>query len=379
MRRLLPAAFLLALLTPTVAAAQRTSLAPSFEISAMYDDNLFVSATDPRGSVVHRFGPRVEIDRRSANLSLVGRYEIDAEYLHALAQEGVQFARQLGSIRLGYRPHQRVGLEGDLVYLDTRAPVELGPATGFDRGRLRARRLSLTPSVSYAFDRRTRGDIGYALSRDYISDSITDAHVVQAGIAHRLTRADTASARLLLREFVFDADTTPPSQVAMLGWTRRFGRRTSASLSAGPRFRRAELEGIEATASVRHGIDRAELEGRYTRTETTSVGLPGALETDTAALSASLRLRPTVSSVTATYVRAHGAALDAEVFDIRAETTAQIHPWLSIGLSLTLTWQQLDTAATIGAAAGLRGSGQFVSHDLVAVRLVVAPPKPVEL
>lgn len=377
MRRVLPAA--LALVLPTVVAAQRTQLTPSFEVTEMYDGNLFVSASDPQASVVHRFGPRVEIDRRTAALSLVGRYEIDAEYLHALSQEGAQFARQLGSIELRHRPDGRLTFEGDAAYLDTRAPVELGVVTGFDRGRVRARRLSLGPSVDYELDRRTRGDVGYAFVRDYITGSITDAHVAQTGVAHRFTRADTGSARMLLREFVFDGHTTSPSQVALFGWTRRFARRTSASVHAGPRFRRAEAEGVEAAASVRQGVGDVELEADYTRAETTSIGLPGSLETDAGVLSATLRVDPSVSRVSATRARTHGASLEADVVATRVETTVQVHPWLSVGLSLAFTWQRLEASPAAGGAGAVTGSGERVFHDVAALTLVVAPPKPVEL
>lgn len=377
MRRLLPAA--LAWVLPTLVTAQGTRLTPSFSATEMYDGNLFVSASDPQASIVHRVGPRAEIERRSAAFSLVGRHEIDVEYLHALPEGGIQFARQLGSIKLRHRPDRRLALVADAAYVDTRAPVELGPVTGFDQGRVRGRHLSIGPGVEYEVGPRTLTDASYEFARDAIVDTDTDAHVARAGVAYRFTRADTGSARGLFREYVFDGDTTAPSQVVLLGWTRQFARRTSASLHAGPRFRHVEVEGVEATASLGQGVGPVELEADYTRAEATSIGLPGSLETDAATFSVTLRLEPSELRARATLAQTRGPALEADVLDTRLAATTKIQPWLSIELSLGLTWQRLDTATAPVTGGAASGKGEQVFHDVVALTLVAAPPKPLEL
>jgi hypothetical protein len=377
MTRALLAALALAL--PTVVAAQSTSIAPSFAASEMYDSNLLLSARNPKQTIVHRFGPRLEIDRRSETLLLMGGYVLDAEYLQELPREGLHVARQLASFKLRYRPMRKLEIEGDVAYLDTRTPVELSTITALDRGRVRAHHFSAGPSVRYELSRRARAEVGYLFMRDSLLGLTTDAHVAKSGLAYRFSRSDTGSAGLVYRQFVFNGDAIEPSQVALLGWTRRFARRTSASVHAGPRFRSAKAEGVEIDASVRQGFGRTELEATYTRTETMTIGLPGSFETDAGALGATLRVKPSVFRTTAGLARTHGATLQADVLHTRIEATTQVDPWVSLELSLSFNWQRLGTTPVPGGAFAVSAPGNGVFHDLVALTLVVAPPKALEL
>jgi hypothetical protein len=371
----------LALVLPTsVVAAQSTRIEPSFAASETYDGNLFVSPIDPRQTMVHRFGPRVEIDRRTEKLSLIGNYSLDAEYLQELPAEGIHIARQLGSIKLRYRPMRPLTIDADAAYLDTRTPLELSTVTALDRGRVRARRLSLGSAVHYRIDRRASSEIGYLFDRDELLGLTADSHVAKAGGAYQLTRADTGSASVLLRQFIFNGHALAPSQVALLGWTRKLARRASASVHAGPRFRSGQVDGLEADASVRQGFGRTELEASYTRAETIAIGLPGSFETDAAALSATLRVERNLFRAGAGVARTHGATLQADVLHTRIEATTQVHPWLSVQLSLALTWQRLEAAAVASAPTVPSAiPSNHVFHDLVALSLVVAPPKALEL
>src|SRR5262249_48615992 len=97
MKTALPA--LLALVLPAIAAAQSASISPLVAASEIYDGNLFATAQQPRRSLVHRLGPRVQLDARSRPFALVGSYTLDAEYVQALPQQGIQLARQLGSLQ----------------------------------------------------------------------------------------------------------------------------------------------------------------------------------------------------------------------------------------------------------------------------------------
>jgi hypothetical protein len=380
MKRALTAA--LALVLPTAVAAQSTTITPSFAASEMYDSNLFVSASNPRQTLVDRFGPRLELARRSEAFSLVGDYVLDAEYLHARPEDGIHVARQLGAIKLRYRPTKKLVFEADAGYLDTLTPVELSTVTALDRGRVRAHHLSLGSSVIYQVDRHLTGELGYLFSRDDLLNLTADSHAAKADVAYRFTRTDTGSATLLFREFIFNGAALEPSQVTLLGWTRRFARRTSVAVHAGPRFRNAKTEGVEADATVHQGVGRAELDASYTRAETMTIGLPGTFETDAAAVSSALRVKPSLFRATAGVARTHGPGLQADVLHTRVDATTQVYPWLSVELSLTFTWQRFELApAALGASAVAVGAvpSNRVFHDLVALALVVAPPKALEL
>jgi hypothetical protein len=370
----------LAWVLPTVVAAQSVTIEPSFAASEMYDDNLYVSASDRQQTFLHRFGPRLAIERNNAVLSLVGRLEIDAEYLQALPAQGVLVARKLGSLKLRHRPMKRLAFEYDVAYLDTLDSVEIRTAATLDRGRIRSRRFSVGPSVHYEIDRRTKAEVGYLFERGLILGSATDVHVARAEAVHRFARTDSGSAGVLLRHLVFDRDALPASEVALLGWTHLFARRTSVSMHAGPRFRGIKPEGVEADASVRHGFDQTELEASYTRAETATIGIPGSLQTDGAALSATLSAEPIVFRSRVGIARTHGAGLRADVADALIEAKAQVNPWLSAGISFSFTWQQLEAWSLTSTAATHNGDGiTHVFHDVIALTLVVAPPTPLEL
>jgi hypothetical protein len=388
MKRAFPAA--LAWLLPTVVAAQSVTMAPSFAASEMYDDNLFVSASDRQQTFVLRLGPRLTIERNTATLSLVGRYEIDAEYLQNLPNQELEFARQLGAFKLRHRPTKRLALKCDVEYLDTRNSVELfdtrnsvelGTVTPLDRGRVRARHFSVDPSLLYKLDRDTQVEFDYLFARDFIPKSTTDSHIAKAEVVYRFTRDDSGSAGVLLRQLVFNGDARMPSEVALFGWTHLFARRTSVSAHAGPRFRGVKPEGVEADATVRQGFDQTELEASYTRAETTTVGFPGSLQTDAADLSATLRFEPIVFQSSARFARTYGAGLQADVVYTLTKATAQVFTWLSAEISFSFTWQQLETRSSITNTVATPGGGGItrVFHDVVALTLVVMPPKPLEL
>lgn len=382
MRTVFPAA--LAWLVPTIVAAQSTSLTPSFSVSETYDDNLFVSASHRQGSFVQGFGPRVQLDRLDKTFSLVGRYALDAEYLTGVPTEGIVIARQLGALDCRYQPMKHLTLKADAAYLETRSSVEFSPATALDRGRVPARRFSVGPTVGYAFDRRTHGDLGYTFSRDSLLGLTTDAHLANAAVAHQFTRLDTGSATVLVREYVFSGAALSPSEVALLGWTRKLAPRTSVAVQAGPRFRQVDPEGVEVAASLHQGIGRTELEASYTRAETATSGLPGSFETDAAMLSATVhttRWKPSALQANAGFARTHGTELQADVLHTRLSALTQVHPWLSVELALSLSWQRVQTAPVAGTAssAASAASDSHMFHDIASLTLVVAPPKPLEL
>lgn len=378
MKSALPAA--LALVLPTMAAAQQLEITPSFAATETYDGNLFVSESDPQRTLVHRFGPRIEVERRTAVTSLVGRYELDAEYVHALSEEGLIVARQLGSLTLHAEPTRRLVLEADAAYIDTRSPTELSVVTNLDQGRIRARRFTVGASGAYAFTRRTGGDLGYHFTLDRTPGLRTDTHLANAGLKRRFTRQDTGEVLVLVREFVVDGAVRAPSEVVLLGWTRAFARRTSATVRAGPRFSPVDPDGVEADAALRHGLGRTEIEARYARTQTVSPGVLGPFESDSAAVSATVTARPSTLRASVGVSRSQGAALVADVLYTQLAASTRVHPWLEAELSIGLTWQRLSSDAAPGASGVVTDPGTtHAFHDVVALTLVIAPPEPLQL
>jgi hypothetical protein len=377
MRSALPAA--LTLVLPTMVAAQQLHITPSFAVTETYDGNLFVSESDPQRTLLHRFGPRMEVERRTPVTSLVGRYELDAEYVHALAREGLLVARQLGSLTIHAEPTRRLVLEGDAAYIDTRSPTELGAVTTLDQGRIRAQRFSIGASSAYALNRRTHADLGYRLTLDDAAGLRMDAHLANAGLRRRFTRHDTGEVQALVREFVVDGSTRPLVEVLLLGWSRKLARRTSATVRAGPRFSGLEADGVEADAALLHGLDRTELEARYARTQTVSPGVRGPLETDSAALSATVTVRPSALRSSIGVSQSRGAAVVADVLYAQVAAGTRIHPWLEAELAVGLTWQRLGTDTASGVAGASDQSTTHTFHDVVALTLVVAPPEPFQL
>lgn len=374
-----------ACLLPAVAAAQGAYFAPSFFLAEVYDDNLFALPTNAttEATFIHRFGPRLEFGHRVPTLTLIGRYALDAEYVQDLPEDGTDIARQFGQVELSLRPIRRLTLGGDASYLDTRTSTELNPLTGVDQGRVRIRRISLSPSAVYEFDRVTTGNLSYIFSRDDIADDldgvIAHTHIAEVGVAHRLTRVDTPNAAVIFRQFIFAGTAESPAAVVLLGWTRRLARRATIAARVGPRFRAGAIDGVEADASIRHGIGRAELGAAYARTATTVPGVPESVETDSATAFASVLIRPLLLSASAGIAQTRGAGFTANIPRAAFDASTPIHPWLSLAASYTFTWQRLTTDGDPSANPPVPSAESDTYRHIVLLALVMAPPRPVEL
>src|SRR6266545_2672982 len=85
---------------------------PSFTLAEEFDDNVFVSTTDPQSDFITRMTP---------------------------------------GLQLGYRsePFRLLTVSLNVTYFETNTPSELVPTTGLQLARIRATQLAIIPAATY--------------------------------------------------------------------------------------------------------------------------------------------------------------------------------------------------------------------------------------
>ncbi len=367
----IPLALLGALSAPTAALAQSGFyLTPAFSVAEVYDDNIFSTPSSRESDFISRFTPDIQAGYRSAPLTLLGRYTLDAEVFAEHAELNSAAARQLASIDLRYLPTPRLTLSLTGSYVDTHTPGELNVESAIEVRRARAQRLSGGPSAAYRFDARTEGTLDYMFSRDQLEGGVTtDAHVARLGLDRRLTTRDTGSLGYTFRRFFFDGDEST-SHAVTLGWIRDFTAFTSATLRAGPRFSDGSVD-PELSLSILHRLQRGELSLFYARTLTTVIGEAGAVETDSVGATVSYTLLPRLDLRAApSFSRSSRDGGDLEVYRFFLEAGYRVNKWIELAASYQWSFEQGRLEATSVATA----RGEEIIHNIFLLRLTFTYP-----
>lgn len=338
---------------------------PSLGVGQVYDDNLFSTSSDRKRDFISRFSPGMEAGYRSAPLTLLGRYSFDAEVYAEHPELNDPQVRQEAGLEFRYLPTRvlTLGLNGS--YLRTLTPSELNVTTGIVAGRVRAQRISTTPSGTVRFDPLTTGTVDYTFVHDDVSGgSTTDTHTANVGVDRRITAQDTGSLGYNFRQFDFDGGTTA-SHAFILGWTRDLTPQTSIALRAGPRFSEGSVD-PEVSATIRHRLREGDLSFAYARTQTTAIGLAGSVNTESFTAAARYRpLRFLEVSLTPGFFRSTRTA-ELRAYRVSLDASYRITEWLSLVGSYVFGLQRgrLDAGPPAGE----------VHRNVVFLRLVAAYP-----
>jgi hypothetical protein len=166
----------------------------------------------------------------------------------------------------------------------------------FDRQLTEVVRIS--PSVSYEFTPRLRGDAAYTfLYIDEEDQPTSTEHGLRLGLVRELTQVDTGRVTYRFRYFDFgtDSDTTYSNAIT-LGWERQVTPRLNILLDAGPRVEEDDGVGLEARARVSYRFQQASVSFAYSRTQQIVVGADGPQTVDR--FSGSVTWRPLINLVT---------------------------------------------------------------------------------
>lgn len=351
------------------AAAQpsRFHLSRSLSLVQVYDDNLFSTPAARRADYIWRLSPRLGVGHRSRRLTLAARYGLDAELFRRHPELNTAVASQDAALELGWAPARLLAASASASYAQAQAPGELNAVTGLQAGRVRARRLSASGSLSWRMGARTKATVEPSVTREEVAGGQgNDTQAVSVGIERRMGPIDRGRVSYDARRFAFGQRETD-SHIVTLGWSREVTPLAHFELEAGPRLT-GHTVGAEVAAALKHRFRNGETSLAYLRTQTTVLGEPGPV---------------TAEGVTATFSRrilgplriAGGPA----VFRVRGERSEATVHRLNLEVSWPVTRRLLVAAShqfsLQRGGLGLAGSATpEIVHNTVLLRVVAAVP-----
>ena len=343
-------------------------LTPSLSIGQLYDDNIFFSQTNRQQDFFTRISPGIQAGYQSTPLMLLGGYTFDSEFYSKHPEIDTIQMRQRALIKLKAMPTELLTFSADGTYSKTRAPWELNTFTGVAIRRVIADRIAFEPSMAYRLDPITTATGEYTFSRDrVVGGTSINSNIVRLGLDRRISTMDTVTTGYIGRQFEFVGVNTVTSHAFTLGWTHRFTPLTTLTVRAGPRVTEGSLdESPEALVFLHHRLTNGELSLTYSNIQTTVIGTPARLITQSVGGSAAyellphleLRLSPNVMKITSENV-------DVTVYLTDAALTYQLTKWLALKASHQFSFQQGHLSGAPEAE---------IRHNISWFRLVINYP-----
>ena len=350
---LLALASVIAGLPPAALAQTGWVVLPSFSLSEEFDDNVFVSTTDPQSDFITRFTPGLQLGYRSEPFTLLASASIDAEIYVNNPELSGPANRKRAALEMKYLPFRLLTVSLNVTYFETDTPSELVPTTGLQLGRNKSTQLAIIPAASYQITSVDTATASYAFFRDTLVGGLdNDTHRVRLGYARQLTPLDTGFINYRLHVFEAQENPTTITNTPTLGWKRQLTPNTVLTLEAGPRFVSGGPSFVddtvepEAYASLEHSFKLAKVALEYHRTEAVVVGQPGKVELESVTGSfeiepvklLKLRFKPG-------YYRTFGGAdPTATVYGFLLGALYPITSWLTARLDYHFAYQkQADT------------------------------------
>jgi hypothetical protein len=282
---------------PEVSLSSGWFITPSFSLAEEFDDNVFVSTTNPQSDFITRFTPGVQLGYRSVPFTLLASSSIDAEIYVNNPELSSAANRKRAALEMKYLPFQLLTTSLNVAYFETNTPSELVPTTGLQLGRTKATQLSVIPAAIYQITSVDTASASYAFFRDTIEGGLDNfTHRVKLGYSRQLTSLDLGSVNYRLHVFESQENATTITNTPTLGWKRQLTPNTVLTLEAGPRFVSGgpsftdDTVEPEAHAAIEHTFKLAKVALEYHRTEAVVVGRPGKVELES--VTGSLEVEP---------------------------------------------------------------------------------------
>lgn len=270
---------------------------PSFTLAEEFDDNVFVSTTDPQSDFITRMTPGLQLGYRSEPFTLLASGSIDAEIFVNNPELSDAANRKRAALEMKYLPFRLLTVSLNVTYFETNTPSELVPTTGLQLGRTKATQLAIIPGAIYQITSLDTATASYAYFHDTLEGGLdNDTHRVKLGYARQITTLDTGFLNYRLHVFESQQNPTTITNTPTLGWKRQLTPNTVLTLEGGPRVVSGGPSFIddtvepEAHASLEHTFKVAKVSLEYHRTEAVVVGRPGKVELES--VSGSLEVEP---------------------------------------------------------------------------------------
>jgi hypothetical protein len=216
------------------------------------------------------------------------------------------FSRQSSHIGFAWLATRRVTFAGTGEWIATDSPGELNIESLLTFGRTRGSRVSAGSTLTYLRSEKTTVTVGADTARDMFVGATTTAQRARFIIDRQIGRQQTIRFAYNLHAVGFAGVAVESREifhVLSAGWTRTFARSTTLSVNAGPRIGTATTS-PEWAVRLQHVIKPGELSLGYSRTLTTSAGVPGMMDVRQLVLGGAYRPAPRVT-IGGSYALAH--------------------------------------------------------------------------
>jgi len=346
---------------------------PSLSIGQLYDDNLFFSPTDRKQDFFTRVSPGIQTGYQSTPLMLLGGYTFDSEFYSKHQELNTIQMRQKALVELKAMPTQMLTLSARGTFAKSRAPWEFNSLTGAAIRRIVADRLEFDPSIAYRLDPITTATGEYTYSKDRIRDGITiDSNILRLDLDRKITPRDNVGPGYIGRQFEFGGFETTTSHAPTLSWKHTLTPSTEIALRAGPRFTQGSLDDRpEALAWIRHRLPLGALSLTYSSTQTTLIGTPGPVTTESLGGSATYELLPyLLVTIAPAVIKITGETFKTTMYFSNVELSYQ----LTKSLALKGSHQFSLMSGNLNPLTGPGGGDVEIFHNMVWLRLVVTYP-----
>lgn len=357
------------LIVPSIAAAQSDRLSPkmSASLAQIYDANLFATPTTsaPQSDLITRVGPVFDLDYRSGRLFTTARYELQAErYINHPALTS-STSHQDASVDVRYLPTQRFDVSVNAGYVRTQTPSELNVESQIGFGRAPAERINTLALASYRWSSVTTVNAEYVFGKDTLIGVMSNSmHRGRIGVQRNGGARDSYRLDYEWRNFETGIASWTRSHVMTAGWTHEFTTRSGFDLAAGPRLSNGAVR-PEISANLRHQAANGDYSIRYTSTELTTFGEPGAIDAHRIVIATRYRPSRTVSLT----------ASPAFTANVRGNTRVTV---LALELQSAIELSHRLSIVGWGRAGRQRGtlsgSPAVIPYRTLGVTLKFAPP-----
>lgn len=317
---------------------------PMLTVAETWDDNLFFTQF-PESDLVTRAILSVEAGYRSTAFTVNLQGARAADYFERHSEFNTTRGRTLAQATVTALPTRSLTLSLFACYLDTKTPSELNLISGLAVGRSLATRVSATPMIEYRLGSVSTLTAAFPLAHDTLDGRTSDTQSGVLGLDRRITRRDALGLRYEHRWFHFtggDKTERSTSDVVTLGWLGEVSENTLLLIRAGPRYAKGAFT-AEILATMKRRTSRGLLTVTYSKTQATTLGKTGALDTQSLVASMAWRVAKhlEIASGPGVYHNSlRGQNLNA--MRLNLESLWHFSPWFHLGASYSFDLQQPD-------------------------------------
>lgn len=337
---------------------------PMLTVSETLDDNLFFTQF-PEADFVTRVNLGLQTGYRSTRFTIDAQGSRAADFFQRHPDFDTKNGRSFAQVAVEMQPTKSLTLSVFAGYLDTKTPSELNVSSGLALGRSLASRRSVTPVLAYRISSVSTFTGAFSTTHDTLDGRVADTQTWIGGLDRRISKRDTLGLRYERRWFDFSGgDKTEHStaDVVTVGWIGDVSPRTIVLLRAGPRFAKGAVT-AEVLASMKRRIKRGLLTLTYAKSQATTLGKTGALDTQSLVATVAMRVARNleIASGPGLYHNSlRGKGLTA--MRLNVESLWHFSSWFHLGAGYSFDLQQPD----FGASGHIRRSA-------LHVRLVASP------